>query len=90
MDRTHAEIKAAAEEFYARRWYLVSLAMAAEGRDSAEAEEARQRMALENPVFASDLEQLSDLHTGWLLGAHQALRWVLGDGDRIEDASRDT
>src|SRR5262245_22627354 len=83
-------VSKAEEELLARRWYQVSLEIAAEGRDSSEAEEARQRMALENPVFVTDLELMSEYHRGWLDGAHQALRWVLGDGDRIEDASRDT
>jgi hypothetical protein len=84
------DVRAAEHELYVRRWYLVSVGLIGAGRDSAEADEARQRAALEYPVLLSDLEQRSEYHDGWLAGAHQALRWVLGDGERIDDASADT
>ena len=88
--RTKDDIEAAEAALHKRRWYQVSVALAEAGRDSREADAARQKIALDNPILLHDLEQRSEFHAGWLLGAHQALRWVLGDGDRIEDASPGT
>ena len=31
----------------------------------------------------------AEFRRGWLLGAHQALRWVLGEGGSIESARSD-
>lgn len=83
--RTTAEIQLAETEMYERRWYLASL----ESDTDPEVIEARLRLA--TTLAADDLDRKDDpYHQGWLDGAHQALRWVLGDGERIEDASLDT
>jgi hypothetical protein len=51
---------------------------------------ARSETAL-NPRLVEDLEHVDDAYRqGWRDGAYQALRWVLGEGDEIEDASLDT
>jgi hypothetical protein len=88
--RAPEEIEAMCEEFFARLWYHRSLMFAADGKDSPKAEEARQRVALDYPIVLWDMEAGPEIPRGWMLGVVQALRWVLGDGERVEDASRDT
>jgi hypothetical protein len=89
--KSGAEIQAAEVEFFNRRWYQASLDLEEQGEGWPEDEAARGKIALDHPLCLSDLEQReSDYHRGWLDGVHQALRWVLGDGDRVEDASLET
>jgi hypothetical protein len=59
--KTRDEVEAAEAELYTRRWYQVSVALAEAGRDSPEADEARQKFALDNPIFLHDLEHRSGL-----------------------------
>lgn len=84
--RTPEEIERMHEEFDRRLWFRRSLQIALSGRDSPEAMTARQNVAREYPVVLDDIAN----PTGWMSGALQALRWVLGEGERVEGGSADT
>ena len=88
--KTLVELKAAEEEFSTRRWYLTSVQI---GFEDASVYQARSYAERRFPVVADDvaaLNQSPQYHQGWLDGVDQALRWALGDGERVEDANLDT
>jgi hypothetical protein len=90
--RPESEIRHAEEEFLSRRWHRMirELSQGFTPEQQQVAHEARQLAAHAYPNLVNDLEETTEYRAGWLDGVHQALRWVLGQGDRVEDASLDT
>lgn len=59
-------------------------------RSSDELAAAEQRIFDRRWAIRAERRPVDAYELGWLDGVHQALRWALGDGDEIENASLDT
>ena len=82
LRRPQAEIEAAEEEVFDKRWYDRSQMLAVE-RENLAGAMARRR--LEERYGKENLGPYNDFEWGFLAGKHAALRWVLDPGASWDD-----
>jgi hypothetical protein len=78
--KTRAEIEAAEQEMFDRRWYDRSRLLApADPREASDAGSEEHRRLIEEKYGVENLGPYTDHEWGVLYGKHAALRWVLDD-----------